>query len=371
MISLYYIISPDGENNYYGEIKVKEQEILYRIKDELEQILSAVPFVKVNKSLLEAPLGNFRVDLKMEVKINRRLMSLLVESKTLGEPRMIRTAIQQLREYSSLLENTYLVVAAPYISDDTANLCKQNKVGFIDLAGNCFLSFDRVYIERKYYPNPIIEKRRVRSIFSPKSSRILRVMLNYPQRRPWGVWELAKEANVSIGLVSKVKERLLDLEYISGDKYLTLTRPIELLEEWVNNYSFRKNKVYDYFSFDNIKDAERKLSQYCRQQQIPYALTLFSGAALVAPFSRYTRCFAYVGKNIREVADKLGFKEVTSGPNISILEPYDEGVFYGSDEIEDMKVVSDIQLYLDLIGFKGRGEESAMFLLEQRIKPKW
>lgn len=284
---------------------------------------------------------------------------------------MVRMAIQQLREYSSLTENAYPVVAAPYISEDTANLCKQNKVGYIDLAGNCFLTFHRVYIERKYYPNPIIEKRRVRSIFSPKSSRILRVMLNYPQRRPWGVWELAKEANVSIGLVSKVKERLLDLEYISGDKYLSVIRPVELLEEWASNYSFKKNKIYDYFSFDDIKDIERKLSEYCKQQTIPYALTLFSGAALVAPFSRYTRGFAYVGNNISEVADKLGLKEVTSGPNISILEPYDEGVFYGSNENDDVSVVSDIQLYLDLIGFKGRGEESAKFLLEQRIKPKW
>ena len=350
---------------------MNEQDILYKIKDELDQILSAVPFIRVNESLLEARLGNVQVDLIVKFKINGRLQSLLIEIKSLGEPRIIRNAIQQLREYSNLIENAYPVVAAPYISEDTANLCKQNKVGYIDLAGNCFLTFNRVYIERKYYPNPIIEKRRIRSIFSPKSSRILRVLLSNPQRRPWGVWELAKESNVSIGLVSKVKERLLDLEYISGDKYLTLTRPIEILEEWANNYSFRKNKIYDYFSFDNIRDIEQKLSQYCREQQIPYALTLFSGAALVAPFSRYTRGFAYIGKNISEVVDKLGLKEVSSGPNFTILEPYDEGVFYGSNETHDMKVVSDVQLYLDLIGFKGRGEESAKFLLEQRIKPKW
>jgi len=350
---------------------MKEQEILYKIKDKLEQVLVSVPFVEINESLLEATLGNFKVDLIVKLKINGEVNSLLVESKSLGEPRIVRMAIQQLREYSNLIKNAYPLVAAPYISENTAKVCKQNKVGYIDLAGNCFLTFDRVYIERKYYPNPIIEKRRVRSIFSPKSSRILRVLLNNPQRRPWGVWELAKETNVSIGLVSKVKERLLDMEYISGDKYLTLTRPIELLEEWSNNYSFRKNKTYDYFSFDDLKDVERKLSQSCKQQQIPFALALFSGAALVAPFSRYTRGFAYVGKNISEVANQLGLKEVSSGPNFTILEPYDEGVFYNSNEIDDMEVVSDVQLYLDLIGFKGRGEESANFLLEQRIKPKW
>lgn len=350
---------------------MKEQEILNKIQDELKQILATVPFIEISQFLLEATLGNFKVDLIVKLKINGEVKSLLVESKSVGEPRIVRMAIQQLREYSNLIENAYPLVAAPYISEDTAKVCKQSNVGYIDLAGNCFLTFDRVYIERKYFPNPIIEKRRARSLFSPKSSGILRVLLNNPQRRPWGVWELAKEANVSIGLVSKVKERLLDLEYISGDKYLTLTRPIELLEEWASNYSFRKNKTYDYFSFDDLKDMERKLSQSCRQQQIPYALTLFSGAALVAPFSRYTRGFAYVGRSIREVANQLSLKEVSSGPNFTILEPYDEGVFYGSNEIDGMKVVSDVQLFLDLVGFKGRGEESAKFLLEQRIKPKW
>jgi hypothetical protein len=350
---------------------MKEQEIIYRIKDELEQILTSIPFIEIKKSLLEAPWGNVRVDLLVELKINDEPLTLVVESESQGEPRMVRSAIQQLMEYTTVIENAYPIVAAPYISEDTAKLCKQNKVGYIDLAGNCFLAFDRVYIERKYYPNPNIEKRRARSIFSPKSSRILRVMLNNPQRRPWGVWELAREADVSIGLVSKIKERLLDLAYINGDKCLTLTRPAELLQEWAKNYSFRKNITFDYFSFDNIKDAERKLSQYCGQKQIPYALTLFSGAALVAPFARYTRGFAYVGKNIREVAEKLSFKEVSSGPNFTIIEPYDEGVFYGSNEVDKMIVASDIQLYLDLIGFKGRGEESAKFLFEQRIKPKW
>lgn len=350
---------------------MKEQEIIFKTKAELEQVLSSVPFISISEILLEACLDNVRVDMVVKFKINSKQFSLLVEVKSLGEPRIIRSAIQQLREYSNLIENAYPMVAAPYISEDSANLCKKNKVGFVDLAGNCFISLDRVYIEKKNYPNPVFEKRRARSIFSPKSSRILRVLMSNPLERPWGVWELAKEANVSIGLVSKVKDRLLDLEYISDDKYFTLTRPIDLLEEWASNYSFRKNKIYDYFSFDDLKDVERKLSKSCTRQQIPYGLALFSGAALIAPFSRYTRGFAYVGRNIGSVANQLSLKEVPSGPNFTILEPYDEGVFYGSREVDGLKVVSDVQLYLDLVSFKGRGEESAKFLLEQRIKPKW
>jgi hypothetical protein len=294
---------------------MREQEVLTRIKDELEQTLCDIPFLQIGQSVLQAPLTGGQVDLLVELKAKNRLLRVLVEVKSLGEPRVIRSAIQQLREYTDRIEDTYAVVAAPYISDDTAHLCPM---------------------------------------------------------RSWQVQELAKEANVSLGLASRVKERLLDLEYAcEKDKTIVLSRPSELLEQWANNYSFRKNKVYDYFGFDEPRELERKLSRYCKQRETPYALTLFSGAALVAPFARYARGFAYVGQSIKEVVDSLGLKEVSSGPNFSILEPYDEGVFYGSREIDDMKVVSDIQLYLDLVGFKGRGEESAIFLLEQRIKTQW
>jgi hypothetical protein len=350
---------------------MKEPEIVIRIKDELERNLRDIPFVQLRNSATQASLPGVQVDLLLELQVKDSLQKVIVEVKSPGEPRIIRAAMQQLREYLDRTEDAYPMVAAPYISGDTARVCKKSSVGYIDLAGNLFLNFDQVYIERRNYPNPAIEKRQVRSIFSPKASRIMRVMLSNP-RRSWRVQELAREAQISVGLASRLKGRLLDLEYASEEENgLTLSRPGELLEQWANNYSFRKNRACDYFSLDEIKELERNLSQYCDRRGIPYALTLFSGAALVAPYMRYTRGFAYVRNNVREVADSLGLKQVSSGPNFSILEPYDEGVFYGSREIDGMRVVSDIQLYLDLVGFKGRGGESAEFLFEQRIKPQW
>ena len=116
---------------------------------------------------------------------------------------------------------------------------------------------------------------------------------------------------------------------------------------------------------------ERKIAECCQDKRIPYALTLFSGVALVAPFARYTRGFVYVSNKIQEVAESVGLKGVSSGPNFTILEPYDEGVFYASRETEGIIIACDVQLYLDLIGYRGRGEEAAKFLFEQRIKPKW
>jgi hypothetical protein len=350
---------------------MKELEVIDKIRDKLANLLKDIPFLQLEQVPIEESSTNFRPDLVFETTTGTGRRKIIVEIKSIGEPRYVRYAIQQLKEYLSLSEDAYGVVAAPYISSDTGRICRENNVGYIDLAGNCLLRFDQVNIERQNFPSVNVEKKTLRSIFTPKSSRVLRVMLCNPKRF-WQVQELANEAKVSLGLAFKVKERLLDLEYAREEnKNICLNLPGELLDKWAENYSFRKNRMFDYFGIVEPKELERKIAEYCKDKRIPYALTLFSGAALVAPYARYTRGFVYVGNKIQEVAESVGLKEVSSGPNFTILEPYDEGVFYAIRETEGIIVACDVQLYLDLIGYRGRGEESANFLLDQRIKPKW
>lgn len=350
---------------------MKELEVIDKIRDRLENLLKDIPFLQLKQILIEESSTNFRPDLVFETTTGSGRRKIIVEVKSIGEPRYVRYAIQQLKEYVTQFEDAYGVVAAPYISSDTGRICRENNVGYIDLAGNCVLRFDQVNVERQNFPNVNIEKQTLRSIFTPKSSRILRVMLCNP-KKSWQVQELANEAKVSLGLAFKVKERLLDLEYAREEnKNICLNRPGDLLGKWAENYSFRKNRMFDYFGIMEPKELERKIAEYCQDKKIPYALTLFSGVAFVAPYARYIRGFVYVGNKIQEVAESVGLKEVSSGPNFTILEPYDEGVFYASRETEGIIVACDVQLYLDLIGYRGRGEESANFLLEQRIKPKW
>ncbi len=350
---------------------MKELEVIDKIRNRLANLLKDIPFLQLEQVPTGGPSINFRPDLVFETTTGTGRRKIIVEVKSIGEPRYVRYAIQQLKEYQTQFEDAYGVVAAPYISNDAGSICRENNVGYIDLAGNCFLRFDQVNIERQNFPNVNVEKRTIHSIFTPKSSRILRVMLCNP-KKSWQVQELANEAKVSLGLAFKIKKRLLDLEYAREEnKNICLNRPGDLLDKWAENYSFRKNRMFDYFGIAEPKESERKIAEYCQVKKIPYALTLFSGVAFVAPYARYTRGFVYVDNKIQEVAESAGLKEVSSGPNFTILEPYDEGVFYASRETEEIIVACDVQLYLDLIGYRGRGEESAKFLFEKRIQPKW
>jgi hypothetical protein len=80
---------------------------------------------------------------------------------------------------------------------------------------------------------------------------------------------------------------------------------------------------------------------------------------------------AYVQGDIKALADSLAIKPVESGFNVTLLEPYDEGVLYGLEDIEGSQVVSPIQVFLDLKGLRGRGEEAADALIERVIQKKW
>jgi len=80
---------------------------------------------------------------------------------------------------------------------------------------------------------------------------------------------------------------------------------------------------------------------------------------------------AYVVGEANEVVERVGLKPVTSGPNVTLLTPYDEGVFVGGQVVEGIRITSPVQTYLDVRGFRGRGEEAAEAILREVIKPTW
>lgn len=47
---------------------------------------------------------------------------------------------------------------------------------------------------------------------------------------------------------------------------------------------------------------------------------------------------------------------------------YKHSVYYDSREIEGLRAVSDIQLYLDLFGYPVRGREQAEYLYAKRLE---
>jgi len=83
------------------------------------------------------------------------------------------------------------------------------------------------------------------------------------------------------------------------------------------------------------------------------------------------KVFVFVDANVDAVASALDFKPIPSGSNVVLLKPFDAGVYYKSREIDGLKVVSDVQIYIDLKTYKDRGEEAADFLMQHSLESSW
>ena len=354
---------------------VKERDLALEAADSMASLLREVPSLRVSNTAGARTRDDSPIDFILDVRsasVDRRLVC---EAKTSGQPRIARQACLALLDYTRSRKKDYPVFVAPYISPAAAAICGQYEVGYFDLAGNCRLAFDQVYIRREGFPNSTVQKRDLRSLYSPKAERVLRVLLT-EGKRSWRMQDLADKAGVSLGQVANVKALLANREWIGSEAGGFRLRSLDeavlpALKEWVANYRAERNTAHDYYSPKPIPQTEADLAEASRRIKVKLAFTGFSGAARFAPAVRYQRATAYALGDIPALGDRLGLKPVSSGANVTLLAPYDEGVFCGEKEIERAPIVSPVQLYLDLTKTKGRGEEAAAAILEEVIKPIW
>ena len=345
-----------------------------RIEEARQAVLSALQRIPALADIQIDPetwTEKYRADLLVSFRKQNDRKTLLVEVKSSGQPRLARAAVNSLLVLRSNRPGTYGVFVAPYISDASAKICQDNGIGYIDFVGNCWLHFDSIFMEIKGNPNRFSRKGELKSLFNPKAERILRALLHEP-RRQWSTAELAESAVVSLGQVSNVRKLLLAREWIQDQKRgIKLTEPQQLLDSWLASYQSNRNAVYEFYDMGSAGEIESTIATICNQRQTRYAFTGFSGASRYAPFTTYKTVAVYMDTVDANNLGDLPFKPVTSGANIRIISPHDEGVYYETCTIRGQTVASAIQCYLDLKNEKARGEEAAGALFEQVIKPSW
>jgi hypothetical protein len=297
--------------------------------------------------------------------------AIVAEVKQSGQPRFARDAANQLLRYTSAVPGSYGVFVAPYVTAQADAVCSGAGVGYVDLAGNCRLAFDDVYIRTQGMPNPYAETRDLRSLYSPRAERVLRTLLGSPGR-PWRLQALSTEAQVSLGHASGVRRLLDSREWLTTTpEGFVLGAPEALLSEWAESYRPGRSPARGFYGMDPVADLEARLATACGELGVRYALTGFSGSARLAPSVRYQRATAYVAGGVDDVARALQLSEVPSGANITLLTPYDDGVFCGAQRIGSDQVVTAVQCYLDVRPMAARGQEAADVLLERVIRPTW
>jgi transcriptional regulator with AbiEi antitoxin domain of type IV toxin-antitoxin system len=316
-----------------------------------------------------AKVGSQRADLLVRFKLGGEEQALLLEITSLGQPRQIREAITRLGELGAEMEGAYPVAVAQYISPQGAALLKRNGLGYLDLSGNCYLAFGNVLIEKEGKPNLRPSTRPLKSLFAPRATRVVRALLVEPGRL-WRLDELAKASQVSLGHGHNVVKRLVELSWVDrGEQQrILLSKPADLLDAWVDAYTYRLNEAATYFSPERItRRLVGEIARVAQEQGRRFAFTLHAGAALVAPNVRFPAIHCYLEGDPEPVARALGLRPGEAEGNVHLLAPYDPGVFHAPITKSGVPVVSLPQLYADLYHYERRGREQAAHLRREAM----
>jgi hypothetical protein len=349
-----------------------EQDYLQQARTTLGQILAAIPKLKVEWGPNESPVakGGGQVDFTLEIQHDNYIHKVLGEFKAQGFPQQLRTAIDQLLRYrhkaGGVLDQ--LLVAAPYISPEGAQLCRDDNVSYFDLAGNCRIAMGLLYIERTGFANPFQKNAMAApSLYGMRGERILRTLLTDP-KKAWKVVPLAQQTGVSAGTVSIVRQLLIERDWAKDTPLgILLTQPQLLLQDWAQVWSRRAFRPFPYFSRVGIEETEKKLAAFGLAQKRNVALTGAAAAWRYAPMTRYQRTQVYWDGEPEELARALDLRKTDSGANVHVLAPRDRGVFDFLETIEGVPLVCSVQAYLDLQRDPARGKEAAEQLWLTRL----
>lgn len=297
--------------------------------------------------------------------------TLVVEVSSLGHPRQIRAAVTRLAEIRRELPHAYPVAAAVYVGPQSARILRSNNLGFVDLSGNCYLALENVLIEKEGKRNVRPSTRPLRSLFAPRATRVVRVLLVQPDRA-WRLEELARAAEVSLGHAHNVVKRLEELAWVERDESqrIRLSKPADLLESWCESYTYRTNEIASYVAPERV--TRKFMAEVARAVgSVPgrrYAFTLNAGLGLVAPSLKVPALHCYLDGDPAPVAQALGLRAASEAEGtLHFLAPYDPGVFYGALEKGGLKVVCLPQLYADLLNYERRGREQAEHLRREAM----
>lgn len=352
-------------------MKESVQSIERRAAKVLEAFLSSIPGLAIKQLEREPDLAQAaRPDLVATLSYAGKPLVLVVEVKGSGQPKIVREAARQAqRAIAHAGSNAVPMIMAPYLSEQAQDVCRDEQVAFLDFMGNSRVSFGTVYVERRVEGRPEPERRALRSLFKPKSARILRAMLHMPDRH-WRVVELAHDVEVSLGLVSTVGKALRERDWADQDEEgLYLTDPDRLLDAWAHDYEPPRGEEVRLYTHLHGKQLVEKLKGLTPGDG-RVALASYSAAEWLAPYARHASSYFYADeRGLGSLQTLLALSTPPRGANVVIRVPDDDGVLRDAQRVADGVVAtSPVQTYLDLLHAGERGQEAAKHLREELLQ---
>jgi hypothetical protein len=350
-----------------------EAELVHALEDALTQL----PGVKLSRLRGSTQRNSDDgADAVLQIKVQGRTIRVLVQAKQSAFPRDIRHHARLLGDIANKRRGieTVPIIVAPSISPGSRDLLREHGIGYFDAGGSLYLPLSSgvYFIERQ---PPRGQDRQLRNLYKGRTTQVLHLLLAKPERK-WHVNELADEAKVSPYTVHQVftaleKQLWIEKEGKGPESVRTLRQPGALLDAWAENYSAERYEFRNYHrwaqSFDSLRQA---VAEKVEEHGGEYALTLASGAQLVAPFATSVdrlHLIVSATTKIDVVAKNAGLKPADDGANVTFMVTREYTPLLLRRQLQGVWVASDVQLYLDLWNWPARGKEQAEYLRKERL----
>jgi hypothetical protein len=266
------------------------------------------------------------------------------------------------------------VLVTASLSVGARELLRQEDMAYWDRSGSLYLKLPWAlyYVDRAPLGG---EPRALRHLYKGRSARVLHAMLLDPDRR-WHTQELAAQAEVSPYTVHRVFTALEEQLWVerqgAGPATTRLLRePGKLLDAWAGDHSLAAYTVHRYYHWTQSPSILRGFVTHALDTQgVAYALTLASGAELVAPFGTpgsQLQVLVPSAADIDHFAEAAGLSPAQEGENVLFLSDGSKDPLQFRRQVMGISVASPVWLYLDLWAWPKRGKEQARRLRSELL----
>jgi hypothetical protein len=287
-----------------------------------------------------------------------------VEAKSeirLSNKGVVLNQIQKLKEITS----RPLIIIAKYIASDIAQEFKDMGYNYIDVAGNCYISYNDLLIYITGQKVKKISKTNQSRAFQESGIKLIFNLLRSPENLQLSYRKLAELSDISIGSVSNVMTELEELKFIlKTKKKRKLKNTADLLNRWIVAYNdVLKPRIFKKrMRFTNENDY-KNWNEYTITKSEKILWGSETAASILTNKLRPEIYTIYINENWQIPAKKFKLMPDENG-DVEIYQ-----MFWKDDANNDKPIVPALLIYADLIssGYN-RNIEIAQIILENELQ---
>lgn len=312
---------------------------------------------------------------EIEVRGGHPIRWLLLVPLASGEPRLVRGLLPRLRELGAP-DDTWAGLLVPHMGASGAKVCRKAGVGYLDCCGNAYLRFNAVIVQISGKRNVFGSRKRPRTLFNDKATIPLRILLEEPGAL-LTTREIAERGGLSLGWVSQILQQLHSEGYVERERGggTRVVDPPRLVGEWLQQYAFEHNGVFPFRARSSVPETIEMLRGLQPPLLDRYALTLDAAVAALTgerpaeQMHLYLPDLAQNQKRALELwSDALQLRPAGYDANCFLVAPtYTHAAFFGMHRADGLRVVADLQLYLDLFHYPSAARPRAQAAVAQRL----